>query len=126
MIEYVFNSGYSTFVDDKDYYILSSKTWYVFKHRYIRRDEGRKVLLLHRILVNCPDDKIVDHIDGNTFNNCKSNLRICNTKQNNFNKKPYKNSSSKYKGVSWAKHINKWVAAIEIDGVGKNLGSFNI
>ena len=41
-----------------------------------------------------------------------------------MNTKSLKNSSSPYKGVSWARVSKKWYACIKINGKSKNLGSY--
>lgn len=69
---------------------------------------------LHRFLMNCPFDKIIDHIDGNGLNNCKSNLRICNHSQNNMNKRIPITNTSGFKGVSYYKKTNNWTSQLMI------------
>ena len=55
---------------------------------------------------------IVDHIDGNPFNNCKSNLRICTQAQNTLNKSFISNNTSNFIGVYYDKNRNTWDAEI--------------
>lgn len=72
--------------------------------------------------INKGSKAIVDHIDGDGLNNQRSNLRICNKQQNNFNRRPI--SKSGYKGVSLCKRDNTYVAYIKKGDYRKNLGSF--
>lgn len=44
----------------------------------------RTIVRLHRFLLDFPN-KDIDHIDGNSLNNCKSNLRFCEDYQNMSN-----------------------------------------
>lgn len=39
---------------------------------------------MHREIMNCPEGKEVDHIDGDTFNNQRANLRIVDKSVNIF------------------------------------------
>lgn len=55
---------------------------------------------LHRILLQPKENEVVDHIDGNPLNNCRSNLRICTQNENLFNKSFMSKNTSNYIGVS--------------------------
>ncbi len=53
---------------------------------------------MHRFVLGFPN-AIVDHRDCNGLNNTRENLRIATAAQNQFNKRPVRNTSSIYKGV---------------------------
>lgn len=72
-----------------------------------------RLLMLHRIIVDCPDGLCVDHIDGDALNNVEANLRICTNQQNLRNMRS-KGGTSRFKGVS--KAGNRFVARIMVDG----------
>ena len=61
--------------------------------------KNRKRIILHRFLTNCPDDMQVDHINRDTKDNRKSNLRICTQVENANNKGFYKNNTTGYKNI---------------------------
>ncbi len=80
---------------------------------------------MHRLILELNDHNLqVDHIDHDPSNNTRANLRIVTSRQNMMNKKPYKNSSSKFKGIYWQKAAKKWHAQIVINGRVKYLGLF--
>jgi hypothetical protein len=85
----------------------------------------RKRILLHRFIVNCPHGNCVDHINCNTLDNRRSNLRICTQAENRFNSRKSKSNTSGYKGVSWCKDTKKWRSQIKLNGKQINLGHFN-
>jgi len=62
---------------------------------------------------------VVDHIDGNTSNNRLDNLQVITQSLNNLKGKKRKGTSSKYKGVSWDKSRNKWIAHINCKFIGR-------
>lgn len=64
---------------------------------------------------------IVDHIDNNKLNNKLENLQLITARENCSKDKK---GSSKYTGVSWNKHRNKWIAHITINNKQKHLGYF--
>jgi hypothetical protein len=67
---------------------------------------------------------VVDHIDGNPFNNNLNNLQLI-TQRGNASKAKYK-KTSKYTGVCWDKHRNKWISSIQINGSSIYLGRFEV
>ena len=71
-----------------------------------------------------PSGLVIDHIDANRSNNRIANLRICTFQQNHFNRGKQSNNKSGFKGVSWHKQKQKWVAQIKIEGRNKFLGFF--
>ena len=94
------------------------------KQGYTYINIGRMRLLAHKLAYLIVHDKypdIVDHINNDRKDNRINNLRAATSQQNNSNKKPRKNSTSKYKGVSWDKESGKWRAACNR----KYLGQFN-
>jgi len=68
---------------------------------------------LHRYIMNCPSDKVVDHINRNPLDNRKVNLRICTSHENSMNASLSKNNTSGVNGVYWDKSKNKWCAEIK-------------
>lgn len=101
-----------TLVDSDDYEKLSLYSWFTqvnkqssgnFKY-YGRGEVNGKKVMLHRFILNITDRTVqVDHINGNSLDNRKSNLRICTSSQNNQNaRKTNKKTKSKYKGVIYS------------------------
>lgn len=80
---------------------------------------------LHRLVMDCPDNKVVDHINHNKLDNRKSNLRICTQSQNMMNKRKQCNNSSGVTGVYLDKKYNKWQARIIYNKQIIHLGYFN-
>jgi hypothetical protein len=114
--------GKEAIVDDEDYEFLNQFKWYS-SHGYATRTS--KHITIHRIIMNCPKDMEVDHINCNPLDNRKENLRICSKKENGINK-PKRNSnrnSSEFKGVSYNSY--KFRARINYNNQTIYLGYFN-
>jgi len=87
-----------------------------------------KSYLLHRLIFMMFHGYMplkVDHIDGNTLNNCIENLRPVNQIQNQQNSKLRKSNTSGIKNVSFHKRTNKWRVQFNVNGVSKYIGSFD-
>lgn len=67
----------------------------------------------------------VDHIDGNTFNNCIENLRSATIQQNNYNRCISSRNKTGVKGVSFCKQMRKYKAQITLSYKQKHLGYFD-
>lgn len=111
--------GYYTKVDDEDYEWLNKYKWhvhilthnliYVYNNGFYFGLNHR--VSMHRLILGLTDSKIhTDHIDGDSLNNQRSNLRVCTRSQNMRNTKSSINSSSKYLGVTLNR--NRWSAQI--------------
>lgn len=61
---------------------------------------------------NMDNITIIDHKDGDGFNNRKSNLRICEQSNNTLNKSFVSNNTSGFIGVSYSKKRNVWCPEI--------------
>lgn len=112
-------------VDDSDYERLSALNWSLSGYGYARAvvygKKGRdsrgllipKVVKMHRMVVGAKEDELVDHINGNSLDNRRENLRICTMSQNLANQKIRKDSTSGFKGVCLGNNkTNKWRAYI--------------
>src|SRR5690348_9221301 len=120
MKEIELSQGAVATVDDDDYEWLSQWKWYV-NHGYAVRNaslvNGKQTTVrMHRVITRCPNDLEVDHIDGNSLNNCKENLRVVPHSLNAKNRGADKDAKEPYKGISWNKHNKRWVAQAALDG----------
>jgi hypothetical protein len=87
--------GKVALVDDEDYDYLNQWKWYVcnkrFKFYAVRNitisNNKQTIISMHRVIMKPDKDMLIDHLDGNTFNNQKKNLRICTHSENMRNSK---------------------------------------
>ena len=120
------SKGEEFYFDLEDYDKIKDYSWFVHNNGYLMAYSilDKKNLLMHRLIMNVQDKNMVDHINHRVNDNRKENLRIVNSSQNAMNTKLPCSNSSGYKGVSWDKSRNKWMASIKINGKSKNLGRF--
>lgn len=115
-------------LDKEDYNIFLSHKWTkVNKYIacFIKEKQSYKTVYLHRFLMNPKVGEEIDHIDGNPYNNTRSNLRIVTRCQNMYNTKLYVNSTTNKKGVSFQKDIKKYTAKISHKGKRLFIGTFS-
>ena len=125
------SQGLVATIDKVDYSRVSKLKWFagkdyntVYAFANITKPQGRRRLMMHQLISDTNDGEECDHIDGNGLNNCRSNLRACTHQQNIFHAKPYRNTSSQYKGVSWNKKAKRWIANIRLNNKVTYLGSY--
>lgn len=119
--------GKFAIVDAADYPALIRYKWTVLAAPntfYAVRSEGKTQIRMHRQILNAPPHLVVDHINHNGLNNARKNIRLCTRAQNNRNQHSHKNSSSKYKGVTWSKKDKTWFARIHKNKKTYYLGFF--
>lgn len=132
--------GMFAVIDEIDYELISKYTWhpsraakgkhfYASAHNPHTYPEKRTEVRMHRLIMGVTDRWVlVDHIDHNTLNNTRLNLRICTNSENLQNSRKRSGGTSKYKGVSRCVTKNGFLyfqAKINIPGhKTKHLGSF--
>jgi hypothetical protein len=118
---------------DDDMGFLSTYKWFFNGNGYAGRrfksfDGTQKTLYLHHCVIGFPLNGLVtDHINNNTLDNRRSNLRTVTERINQSNqlRKKIGKATSKYPGVSWNKSVRKWMSQIRIKGHTNFLGHFS-
>lgn len=85
---------------------------------------------LHRLLLDAPPDMHVDHRNGDTLYNRRSNLRLCTQAENNQNLRgvrngPIRKSQSGVRSVYWDKRRNKWTVQLTVNYRRVYVGAFD-
>jgi hypothetical protein len=125
--------GEWTIVDPADYYQFGNFKWYIGGHGtkfYAVRSvkigpEQIKTVRLHREIISASEGLLVDHINGNSLDNRRANLRLATHAQNMHNRRKRKNTTSRFIGVYFDKERGKWVAQIKYQGERILLGRFD-
>lgn len=115
-----------TIVSPEDFEQISSKLWNARKAShgdYVFLSDSFPVSLA-RFIVRAIKGQLVDHINGNTLDNRRDNLRICTRQQNIQNSAKSKRSKQKYKGITLSQYNGKYYAKIKINGMYIHLGTF--
>jgi hypothetical protein len=128
---------FEVLIDTDDLCKISKyNAWFVF---YSRNSQGFyaqahyklngkiKSIQMHRLIMNPEYGELVDHINHDTLDNKKKNLRIVTNAENMQNRlgSNRNNKSSNYRGVSWNKRAQKWEAYTMLNTKRKYLGLFN-
>ena len=110
----------SVLIDKDDIEKVKDLKWYISNAGYAM---NREIGLMHRLIMSPPEGKVVDHINGNTLDNRKCNLRVVDQAENVWNSKKTW-GASKYRGVWFQKDKGKWCARITCRGVTTHLGYY--
>jgi hypothetical protein len=137
MMEIELTRGMVAVIDDQDADLAYLK-WHAHENyrpthtRYYAQRWGSPRVSMHRVILerkigrllfNC---EYTDHINHDTLDNRRSNLRIATNQENARNKSHrHAQTSSKYKGVSWNARDEKWQVYIGIDHKNKFVGYFH-
>ena len=116
--------GKHAIVDDKDYEFIMQWKWCFHKGYAVRTLKGSHIYM-HRVINATSAGYETDHINMDKLDNRKENLRTVTRSQNNTNRLPKKNASSRFKGVYFEKKRGLWIAQIKPVGKAKiYLGGF--
>lgn len=131
--------GKFAIVDDDDFEELNKYMWFAhdpnrgkfyavrnMRHPNFTKNLRQTSVKMHRQILGLGyGDKLhADHINGNTLDNRKSNLRAATPIENSVNRCISINSTSGYKGVNWHPGTGKWRARCGVDGKRISLGLY--
>lgn len=112
------------YFDLEDYNKIKDICWYKSDDGYIINKTKDKIILMHRLILDCKQNETTDHKNRIRYDNRKINLRKCNLNENARNISLPCNNSSGIIGVSWYEQNNQWLAKICVDYLQINLGYF--
>ena len=122
------NEEYNVYIDGESFEKINKYTWYIQKigkNYYVASRTSGKFVYMHRLIMGYPENKCIDHINGNGLDNRIENMRICTHAENQRNQRIQKPKSSKYKGVYFNKQYKKYMSKIMINNKTINLGIFD-
>lgn len=124
--------GLNALVDECDFPLVGFKKWTgrtTKGKRYAQRtacDPGKErrltLELMHRIIAGAQRGAVVDHRNGDGFDNRRQNLRLCSASENSRNRKKHDGCRSRFKGVSQCE--SRWSSTIFLNGKRTHLGMF--
>lgn len=118
-------SGLYTLVSAEDAPFVRGIAWHTIKgddRLYVNSSSHG---LLHRILLDAPDHLFVDHINGDTLDNRRSNLRLATPSQNAQNTAQHADSAAPYKGIYLHRESGMWAACLMVKGAKHSGGYFS-
>lgn len=116
MKEIVLSQNQVTIVDDEDFDFLNKYKWFAtwnpytksfYAGRNIKVGNKKTTVGMSRVLMNAQKGKEVDHINHDTLDNRKKNLRIVEKKQNSYNRRQQSRNKQGFKGV-YSMNPNIW------------------
>lgn len=118
------NKGEEFYFDLEDYELIKKYCWNYHYGYLCTRGENGEFIRQHRLIMGLEkgDGLYVDHINHDTYDNRKCNLRICTNQENCMNSStPKNNKSSGKSGITHRKDTGKWRVRIW-----KNYKCYNI
>lgn len=136
-LEIPLTEGFSAKVDLDDFLWLNQWKWNAsrsgksLQSRYAQRkgvcqDGVVRTIRMHRLILGLGigDKRHGDHINGDTLDNRRVNLRVASHAENQRNKGLLPSNTSGFKGVSWFKRDQVWQAKITHAAKQIHLGYF--
>lgn len=111
--------GLIAVVDEADFESLSAFKWNAcpcgpnfYARRNTRINGKHGSVYMHRQIMSAPRGVEVDHVNHNSLDNRRDNLRLATRAQNSANVSRLAKNSSGFKGVHWNEEKRAWCATI--------------
>jgi len=128
----------SALIDEGDVGLVEGYRWFLVPNGYALatalHPEGGKTpdghrarritYLMHRLILGVTGAYQADHINGDRLDNRRANLRRVTFLENQQNRASYRGSTSRYRGVSWNKGMERWVVYGCVNREKTHLGYF--
>lgn len=124
--------GQFSLIDTEDVEELSGYNWFANWSRFtlsfyaVRQEtigKGKqRSKSIHASLLRVPKGKLVDHVNRNSLDNRRCNLRSATVSENALNRRP--SSRAIPRGIVWHKQSQRWEARAARDGKRIYLGRF--
>lgn len=102
------------------FYSKTTKSNYVSCSEYLGYIDGKpkyKTHYLHRFLLDANKNTYIDHINYDTLDNQRENLRVTTMSQNNKHRKGLnQNNSTGERNVSWSQSANVYLVQFQTEG----------
>lgn len=104
-------------------YDAGTKSYYAVRSGYTYSKKRRTEQMAWAIVGKPPKGFVIDHINGDTLDNRKDNLRIVTIRRNSQN--TYRHRQGKFVGINWHPKNRSWIARIHVNGKKLHLGCFS-
>lgn len=119
-------------IDEEDLEIVTGMAWHAvqagseFYAAHTHRISPTKCerIYMHRLILKPPEGMLVDHVNRDTLDNRRCNLRFATKGQNAANSKQRNRLHSRYRGVSQWRGSEEWIAIISRNNATISLGSY--
>jgi hypothetical protein len=116
--------GFYTYVDAEDFEWLNQWHWHAYGGYAGRCEKGKRVYM-HREIMQPPEGMVVDHVNGNGFDNTRANMRNVTREDNMHNQRKHAGTASIYKGVTRGQSSKgSWCARVAWRGHRLTAGTF--
>jgi hypothetical protein len=121
--------GQVALIDAADAELIGVRRWCARKgpntQNFYAMSGHRTTLLMHRVILGVADGLLVDHINHDTLDNRRANLRAASVVENGRNRRAANTTNtSGYHGVSFHRDVGKWRPRVTVDGHRHYLGWF--
>lgn len=125
--------GQVALVDEADFDWLSQWNWHALwnnraqNYRAVRNTDCGKhgLIYMSRFILGLSGRARADHINRNTLDNQRHNLRPATHAQNCWNRGLQNNSRSGFKGVSFHGRLQRWQVRVQSSGMARHIGYFD-
>jgi hypothetical protein len=110
-------------------YAKNTGTYYAQATVYLGIIDGKPkytTISMQKYLMDSKDGEEIDHINHDTLDNRRSNLKVITTQKNSLNRKgANKNSKTGIRNVIWSERDKKYIVQLQINGKNTVIGMFD-